>query len=148
VTRRVPALGVLQWPSVDGVESEPVEEPHDRFDREPVFASCADRDAVGGSFGAPVLFELVVAELIEALDHCSPARFIDAMNYWQPVDGDDPELTTAPDGTSMIVQEHFPSARKNRYGSPEPDTFRSTRDRGQDHVPRRVHELPAVVRRC
>ncbi|MEA2509081.1 MAG: hypothetical protein QOG21_1163, partial [Actinomycetota bacterium] len=34
VTRRVPALGVLQWPSVDGVESEPVEEPHDRFDRE------------------------------------------------------------------------------------------------------------------
>ena len=36
---------------------------------------------------------------------------IDAMNYWQPVDGDDPELTTAPDGTSMIVQDHFPSAR-------------------------------------
>jgi predicted dinucleotide-binding enzyme len=36
---------------------------------------------------------------------------IDAMNYWQPVDGDDPELTTAPDGTSLIVQEHFPSAR-------------------------------------
>jgi predicted dinucleotide-binding enzyme len=36
---------------------------------------------------------------------------IDAMNYWQPVDGDDPELTSAPDGTSMIVQEHFPSAR-------------------------------------
>jgi predicted dinucleotide-binding enzyme len=27
------------------------------------------------------------------------------------VDGDDPELMTAPDGTSMIVQEHFPSAR-------------------------------------
>jgi 8-hydroxy-5-deazaflavin:NADPH oxidoreductase len=36
---------------------------------------------------------------------------VDAMNYWQPVDGDDPELTTAPDGTSMIVQEHFSSAR-------------------------------------
>jgi predicted dinucleotide-binding enzyme len=36
---------------------------------------------------------------------------IDAMNYWQPVDGDDPELTTAPDGTSTIVQERFPSAR-------------------------------------
>ena len=36
---------------------------------------------------------------------------IDAMNYWQPVDGDDPELTTAPGGTSMIVQERFPSAR-------------------------------------
>ena len=25
---------------------------------------------------------------------------IDAMNYWEPVDGDDPELTTAADGTS------------------------------------------------
>jgi 8-hydroxy-5-deazaflavin:NADPH oxidoreductase len=36
---------------------------------------------------------------------------IDAMNYWEPVDGDDPELTTAVDGTSMIVQRHFPSAR-------------------------------------
>src|SRR5947208_8615823 len=32
---------------------------------------------------------------------------IDAMNYWQPVDGDDPELTAAPAGTSMVVQEHF-----------------------------------------
>jgi predicted dinucleotide-binding enzyme len=36
---------------------------------------------------------------------------VDATNYWQPVDGDDPELTTAADGTSMIVQERFPSAR-------------------------------------
>ena len=36
---------------------------------------------------------------------------IDATNYWQPVDGEDPELTTAPDGTSTVVQEHFPSAR-------------------------------------
>ena len=36
---------------------------------------------------------------------------IDATNYWQPVDGDDPELTTAADGTSVIVQERFPSAR-------------------------------------
>jgi predicted dinucleotide-binding enzyme len=36
---------------------------------------------------------------------------IDAMNYWQPVDGDDPELPTAPGGTSTIVQRCFPSAR-------------------------------------
>ena len=36
---------------------------------------------------------------------------IDAMNYWQPVDGDDPELTTAPGGTSTIVQGRFSSAR-------------------------------------
>jgi 8-hydroxy-5-deazaflavin:NADPH oxidoreductase len=36
---------------------------------------------------------------------------VDAMNYWEPVDGDDPELATAGDGTSMVVQEHFRSAR-------------------------------------
>jgi predicted dinucleotide-binding enzyme len=36
---------------------------------------------------------------------------IDAMNYWQPVDGDDRELTAAPDGTSAVVQDHFRSAR-------------------------------------
>jgi predicted dinucleotide-binding enzyme len=36
---------------------------------------------------------------------------IDAMNYWEPVDGDDPELAAAADGTSTIVQAHFPSAR-------------------------------------
>jgi predicted dinucleotide-binding enzyme len=36
---------------------------------------------------------------------------VDATNYWQPVDGDDQELTTAADGTSTIVQERFPSAR-------------------------------------
>jgi 8-hydroxy-5-deazaflavin:NADPH oxidoreductase len=36
---------------------------------------------------------------------------VDAMNYWEPVDGDDPELTGAPDGTSSIVQERFSSAR-------------------------------------
>ncbi len=36
---------------------------------------------------------------------------VDAMNYWEPVDGDDPELTTSPDGTSTIVQERFPAAR-------------------------------------
>ena len=36
---------------------------------------------------------------------------VDAMNYWEPVDGDDPELAAAEDGTSMIMQERFPSAR-------------------------------------
>src|SRR5580765_5375605 len=34
---------------------------------------------------------------------------IDAMNYWQPVDGDDPEL--AGPGSSELVQAHLPSAR-------------------------------------
>jgi len=36
---------------------------------------------------------------------------VDAMNYWGPVDGDDPELTSAADGTSAVVQQRFPSAR-------------------------------------
>jgi predicted dinucleotide-binding enzyme len=36
---------------------------------------------------------------------------IDAMNYWEPVDGDDPELAAAAAGTSTIVEAHFPSAR-------------------------------------
>jgi Predicted dinucleotide-binding enzymes len=36
---------------------------------------------------------------------------VDAMNYWEPVDGDDAELAAAADGTSAIVQAHFPSAR-------------------------------------
>jgi predicted dinucleotide-binding enzyme len=36
---------------------------------------------------------------------------IDAMNYWPPIDGDDPELAAADDGTSVVVQDHFSSAR-------------------------------------
>jgi predicted dinucleotide-binding enzyme len=36
---------------------------------------------------------------------------IDAMNYWAPIDGTDEELAAAPAGTSVIVQERFPSAR-------------------------------------
>ena len=35
---------------------------------------------------------------------------IDAMNYWEPVDGDDDELAAAPDGTSTVVQDWFPTA--------------------------------------
>jgi 8-hydroxy-5-deazaflavin:NADPH oxidoreductase len=36
---------------------------------------------------------------------------IDAMNYWEPIDGVDQKLATAPAGTSVVVQERFPSAR-------------------------------------
>lgn len=36
---------------------------------------------------------------------------IDAMNYWEPIDGTDNELASAPNGTSVVVQQHFPSAR-------------------------------------
>jgi len=36
---------------------------------------------------------------------------IDAMNYWEEIDGVDPELASAPGGTSIVVQQRFPSAR-------------------------------------
>jgi hypothetical protein len=36
---------------------------------------------------------------------------VDAMNYWEEIDGSDEDLATAPTGTSVVVQEHFPSAR-------------------------------------
>jgi 8-hydroxy-5-deazaflavin:NADPH oxidoreductase len=56
---------------------------------------------------------------------------VDATNYWRPVDGDDPELTTAADGTSMIVQERFPSARVvkslNQLGYHQLEENRSSR---------------------
>ena len=36
---------------------------------------------------------------------------IDAMNYWEEIDGVDQELATAPSGTSVVVQARFRSAR-------------------------------------
>ena len=36
---------------------------------------------------------------------------VDAMNYWEEIDGIDEDLVTAPMGTSGLVQQHFPSAR-------------------------------------
>jgi predicted dinucleotide-binding enzyme len=36
---------------------------------------------------------------------------VDAMNYWEEVDGVDDELTTAPMGTSIVVQQRFSSSR-------------------------------------
>jgi 8-hydroxy-5-deazaflavin:NADPH oxidoreductase len=36
---------------------------------------------------------------------------IDAMNYWEEIDGVDDELATAPAGTSVVVQQWFRSAR-------------------------------------
>jgi predicted dinucleotide-binding enzyme len=36
---------------------------------------------------------------------------IDAMNYWEEVDGSDEELATAPTGTSIVVQQHFSTSR-------------------------------------
>ena len=36
---------------------------------------------------------------------------VDAMNYWEDIDGVDEELATAPAGTSIVVQEWFAAAR-------------------------------------
>jgi predicted dinucleotide-binding enzyme len=36
---------------------------------------------------------------------------IDAMNYWEEIDGPDPELASAAAGTSSVVQEWFRTAR-------------------------------------
>jgi 8-hydroxy-5-deazaflavin:NADPH oxidoreductase len=56
---------------------------------------------------------------------------IDAMNYWEEIDGVDEELVTAPAGTSAVVQARFPSARVvkslNQLGYYEFDTGRRPR---------------------
>jgi 8-hydroxy-5-deazaflavin:NADPH oxidoreductase len=56
---------------------------------------------------------------------------IDAMNYWEPVDGIDDELASADAGTSSIVQAHFSSARVvkslNQLGYHELDELRRPR---------------------
>jgi 8-hydroxy-5-deazaflavin:NADPH oxidoreductase len=53
---------------------------------------------------------------------------IDAMNYWEPVDGIDDELSSPDAGTSAVVQAHFPSARVvkslNQLGYHELDELR------------------------
>jgi predicted dinucleotide-binding enzyme len=36
---------------------------------------------------------------------------VDAMNYWEEIDGIDEDLAAAPMGTSLVVQHHFPLAR-------------------------------------
>jgi hypothetical protein len=36
---------------------------------------------------------------------------VDAMNYWEEIDGIDDDLATAPMGTSVVVQQQFPLAR-------------------------------------
>jgi predicted dinucleotide-binding enzyme len=56
---------------------------------------------------------------------------VDAMNYWEPVDGADDELAAAADGTSTVVQQRFPSARVvkslNQLGYHELDESRHPR---------------------
>src|SRR3954453_572762 len=60
---------VFQRPDVHRGEPELVDEPHPLADGQPVVAGGADRYAVRCSLWAVALVELVVAELVEALDH-------------------------------------------------------------------------------
>jgi len=61
---------------------------------------------------------------------------IDAMNYWEPIDGVNEELATAPRGTSVLVQSWFSSARVvksfNQLGYHDVDEDRMARgERGR-----------------
>jgi 8-hydroxy-5-deazaflavin:NADPH oxidoreductase len=52
---------------------------------------------------------------------------VDAMNYWPDIDGEDPELAATDDGSSVVVQAHFPRARVvkslNQLGYHELDDY-------------------------
>src|SRR5258708_29459426 len=67
---------------------------------------------------------------------------IDAMNYWEEIDGIDEQLATAPGGTSMVVQEWFSSARVvkslNHLGY-----FKFDKSRRPAGTPRRVAITPS-----
>jgi hypothetical protein len=54
---------------IDRVESESIDELHHSGDRGAVVAGRGEGDAIRRAPGTPVLFEVVVAELVEALDH-------------------------------------------------------------------------------
>ena len=72
---------------------------------------------------------------------------VDAMNYWQPVDGDDDELTSAAEGSSSVVQQRFRYARvvkslnqlgyhqfeEHRRGKEDPDRI-AIATAGDDHA--------------
>jgi predicted dinucleotide-binding enzyme len=59
---------------------------------------------------------IVLAIPLHRLRELRPELFagkvlVDAMNYWDEIDGVDGPFATAPDGTSMLVQDWFSSAR-------------------------------------
>jgi predicted dinucleotide-binding enzyme len=79
---------------------------------------------------ADVIVLAVPAHRFRALDRdlFSGKVLVDAMNYWEPVDGSDAELAAAAGGTSMLVQERFRGARVvkslNQLGYHELDELR------------------------
>ena len=85
---------------------------------------------------------------------------VDATNYWEPVDGDDPELAAAPEGTSMAVQERFTSARvvkslnqlgyhqleESRRSKEAPDRIATRRSRRRPPRGQEGHAAPQPAR--
>ena len=71
---------------------------------------------------------------------------VDAMNYWEPVDGIDDELAAAADGTSTVVQERFPAARVvkslNQLGYHELDEQPASAGGARPHRDRRGRRRP------
>jgi predicted dinucleotide-binding enzyme len=75
---------------------------------------------------------------------------IDVMNYWEPVDGLDDELAGAAEGTSVVVQERFPSARVvkslNQLGYHEVEEHRRPRGAADRIAIGAAGDDPAAVR--
>lgn len=61
---------------------------------------------------------------------------IDAMNYWPETDGDDTDMAAAAEGTSSVVQRHFPAAHVvktlNQLGYHEIEDY--ARRQGSDRI--------------
>ncbi len=79
-----------------------------------VLAPGAHAVTTGEAVGVAGL--IVLAVPMHRFRELSPDLFagrivVDAMNYWEDIDGVDEELATAPSGTSAVVQQRFPSAR-------------------------------------
>jgi 8-hydroxy-5-deazaflavin:NADPH oxidoreductase len=79
-----------------------------------VLAPGARADSTNNVVGYADLIVLAVPmHRIRALprDLFAGKILVDAMNYWDEIDGVDEDLATAPAGTSLLVQEWFASAR-------------------------------------
>jgi predicted dinucleotide-binding enzyme len=76
---------------------------------------------------------------------------VDATNHWHPVDGDDEELTGAPDGTSSVVQRRFSGARVvkslNQLGYHQLEEHRRSRGAAERVAMGAAGDDPAAVRR-
>jgi 8-hydroxy-5-deazaflavin:NADPH oxidoreductase len=74
-------------------------------------ARAVTTDEVAGSAGIIVLAVPMHRFRELPRDLFTGKILVDAMNYWEDIDGVDEELATAPLGTSVVVQQRFSSAR-------------------------------------